>query len=237
MAEDDLDPGPFGENSFSCSSSYSCPPSPSSLPPACISARQNYRGWRSLKIDYMMGDLRSLIGESLEGANRVNRIVQDLKNFARVDESERIPADINQCVESTLNIVWNELKYKASVEREYGALPLIPCNSGQLSQVFMNLLVNAAQAIEGSGTITIRTRHDGPWLYIIIEDTGSGIHRPLMGRIFEPFFTTKEVGKGTGLGLSIAYEIVKKHGGQIEVESERGRGTKFSITLPVGGAP
>jgi two-component system NtrC family sensor kinase len=188
---------------------------------------------RALKIDYITEDINNLIRESLDGTERVKKIVQDLKSFSRVDEAERKMADINSGIESTINIVWNELKYKANVKKEYGDIPMTKCNPGQLNQVFMNMLVNAAHAIEKQGEIGVKTWHEDGHIYISISDTGSGIQPENIGRIFEPFFTTKEVGKGTGLGLSIAYDIVKKHNGEITVESEIGKGTVFIIKIPV----
>jgi phosphate/phosphite/phosphonate ABC transporter binding protein len=188
---------------------------------------------KELKIDYVLADLGNLIRESLEGAERVKKIVQDLRNFSRIDEAEVVSADINAGIESTLNILWNELKYKAAVAREYGAIPKTKCNIRQMNQVFMNLLANAGQAIKDKGTITIRTAERNGCIEIAISDTGSGISQDKIGRIFEPFFTTKEVGKGTGLGLSIAYDIVKKHNGTIAVESEPGKGTTFTVVIPV----
>jgi PAS domain S-box-containing protein len=187
---------------------------------------------KALKIDYITGDLNNLINESLEGADRVKKIVQDLKNFSRVDESEFKTADINSGLESTINIVWNELKYKATLVKEYGNIPLTVCNPGQLNQVFMNLLVNAAHAIEKQGEIRVRTWLEGRLIKIAISDTGSGISEDNQRRIFEPFFTTKEIGKGTGLGLSIAYDIIKNHNGLIKVDSEVGKGTTFTISIP-----
>jgi signal transduction histidine kinase len=188
---------------------------------------------RALKIDYVINDFTNVIKESLEGTERVKRIVQDLKNFSHKDEDEHKPADINEGIESTINVVWNELKYKANVTKEYGKIPLTKCNLGQLNQVFMNLLINAVQAIEEHGEISIKTeRRDGD-IVVSISDTGSGIQEDKMNRIFEPFFTTKEVGKGTGLGLSVAYDIVKKHKGDILVTSEIGKGSTFTITIPV----
>jgi len=188
---------------------------------------------KALKIDYITGDLDNLIKESLEGADRVKKIVQDLKNFSRVDESEFKAADINSGLESTINIVWNELKYKATLVKEYGDIPLTVCNSGQLNQVFMNLLVNAAHAIEKQGEIRVRTWFERGLINIAISDSGTGISQENQRRIFEPFFTTKEVGKGTGLGLSIAYDIIKKHNGMIKADSEVGKGTTFTISIPV----
>ena len=195
---------------------------------------EEVRGLRaSLKIDYILGDLKDLIAESLEGAERVRRIVQDLKSFSRVDEAEFKFADINQCLESTVNMVWNELKYKASVVKEYGDIPAVKCYPQQLNQVFMNLLVNAAQAIEGPGEIKVRSFEEGGAVCVSISDTGCGMPEEHLKRIFEPFFTTKEVGKGTGLGLSIAYDILKKHKGEIRVKSEVGKGTTFTVVVPV----
>lgn len=188
---------------------------------------------KAIKLDFLIGDIDSIIRESLEGAERVKKIVQDMKTFSRIDESEFKAADINAGIESTLNIIWNELKYKAILKREYGNIPLTICNAGQLNQVFMNILINASQAIEVQGEITVKTWSDGINIYIAISDTGSGIPTDKMHRIFEPFFTTKEVGKGTGLGLSIAYDIVKKHKGELRVQSEVDKGTSFTIAIPV----
>jgi two-component system NtrC family sensor kinase len=188
-----------------------------------------------LKIDYILEDVPKLLAESIEGADRVRGIVQNLKSFSRVDESEVKRADINQCLESTIAIAWNEIKYKGEVVKEFGDLPLLRCYPQQLNQVFLNLIVNAAHAIERQGIITVRTRVDGDLVRVAVSDTGCGIAPEVMSRIFEPFFTTKEVGKGTGLGLSISYDIVSKHGGTIEVESSPGNGSTFQVTLPLNG--
>ncbi|MDR7866691.1 MAG: ATP-binding protein [Sporomusaceae bacterium] len=187
---------------------------------------------QALKVDYVIHDVESLIHETLEGAGRVKDIVQDLKGFARV-ESESRPANINEGVESAINIVWNEMKYKASLDKDYGELPLTKCNIGQLNQVFMNVFVNATQAIDKWGEIKVKTWAEGGNIYVSISDTGCGIPPQLLNRIFEPFFTTKEVGKGTGLGLSVTYDIIKKHGGEIRVTSEPGQGTTFTIVIPI----
>ncbi|MFH1021234.1 MAG: ATP-binding protein [Pseudomonadota bacterium] len=187
-----------------------------------------------LKIEPILEDLPALIAESLDGVERVRKIVQNLKSFSRIDQSDYSLADINQCLDDTLNIIWNELKYKCTVKKEYGDLPPTRCYPQQLNQVFMNLLVNAAQAIESQGAIVITTRASATEITIAITDSGSGIPPENLRRVFEPFFTTKEVGKGTGLGLSITYDIVtKKHGGKVEVASELGKGTTFVVTLPV----
>jgi len=192
---------------------------------------------RRLKIDYLFEDIPDLLQESIDGADRVRTIVQNLKSFSRVDQAQYGEADINECLESTINIVWNELKYKTTLHRDYGDLPRIRCYPQQLNQVFMNMLVNAAQAIETKGDIWVRTMVENDQIVVQIQDNGSGIPEEIKERIFEPFFTTKEVGKGTGLGMSISWDIVQKHGGRIEVESQVGVGTTFFIYLPVAGAP
>ena len=188
------------------------------------------------KIDltYLKEDLADLLRESKEGLDRVKKIVHDLKDFSHVDESEWQYADLHKGLDSTLNVVNNEIKYKADVVKNYGELPEVKCLSSQINQVFMNLLVNAAHAIKEHGTITITTGTDESGVWIEVEDTGLGIEKEKLGRIFEPFFTTKPVGKGTGLGLSLSYNIIQKHKGEISAESEPGKGTKFRIWLPIG---
>ncbi|MBN2653693.1 MAG: DUF3365 domain-containing protein [Nitrospirae bacterium] len=188
---------------------------------------------KSLKISYIIEDTGSLVSESLEGAERVKRIVQDMKSFSRVDQSEQKLANINEGLDSTINIIWNELKYKTTLKKEYGDIPFTKCNLGQLNQVFMNILVNAAQAIPKQGEITVKTWSEGNHIFVQISDTGIGIPPEKLNRIFEPFYTTKEVGKGTGLGLSIAFDIIKKHSGEISAQSEVGKGTIFTIKIPM----
>ena len=189
---------------------------------------------QELDIDFLKEDIVNLLSESEEGVSRVKQIVQDLKDFSRVDSSEWHVANLHHGLDSTLNIVNNEIKYKAEVLKEYGELPDIECVPSQLNQVFMNLLVNAAHAIEDRGRITIRTGARGDEeVWVEVEDTGTGISEENMKKLFEPFFTTKPVGKGTGLGLSLTYGIVQKHGGHIDVESEVGKGTRFRVSLPV----
>jgi two-component system NtrC family sensor kinase len=190
---------------------------------------------KQLKIDHLLSDTPCLIAESLDGAGRIKKIVQDMKKFSRMDEAERVMTDLSDCIDSTVNIVWNELKYKVTLKKEYSELPPIMCCPQQLSQVFMNLLVNAGHAIEAQGEITIKTRRDGDSAHVDIADTGCGMTDDIRSRIFEPFFTTKEVGKGTGLGLPISYDIIKKHGGDITVDSVVGKGTTFTVRLPLNG--
>jgi two-component system NtrC family sensor kinase len=187
-----------------------------------------------MKIDFILNDLHTLLEESRDGAERVRCIVRDLKSFSHEDEAQCKPFSINECLDSTLNMARNEIKYVADVVRDYDpALPLLNCYPQKLNQVFMNLLVNAAHAIDGHGTICIRTFSEGGDIVVSISDTGKGIAPENLTRIFEPFFTTKEVGKGTGLGLSISYDIIKNHGGIMTVESEVGAGTTFTVRLPL----
>jgi two-component system NtrC family sensor kinase len=163
---------------------------------------------------------------------RIVKIVRSLRSFARLDEAERKKVDLHEGLESTLTLVNHELKNRIDVVRDYGELPAIECYPNQLNQVFMNILVNASQAIKGNGTITIRTRAEGETVTLAFSDTGAGIGPEHLAKVFDPGFTTKGVGVGTGLGLAICYKIVKEHGGRIDVESERGRGTTFTVTLP-----
>lgn len=187
---------------------------------------------KKLKVDYLLEDGRDLIEESLEGAGRVQQIVLNLKSFSRVDRAEVQSADLNECIDSTLAIVWNELKYKVSLEKDYGQLDPLRCLPQQLNQVFLNILINAGQAIEKQGVIKIKTWQDSQRQFVAISDSGKGIPAEIRHKIFEPFFTTKEAGKGTGLGMSISYDIIKKHGGEICLDSELGVGTTFTLAFP-----
>ena len=188
-----------------------------------------------IELDYLKQDVPALMNESREGIRRVRKIVQDLKEFSHVDTKQDWEwINLHQGIDSTLNIVNNEIKYKADVVKHYGELPEVQCLPSEINQVFMNLLVNAAHAVHKErGTIAIRTGVQGDKVWVEIEDDGCGIPRENLSRIFDPFFTTKPVGKGTGLGLSLSYGIVQKHGGRLEVDSEPGRGTRFRVTIPV----
>jgi two-component system NtrC family sensor kinase len=188
-----------------------------------------------IDIQYIMEDITDLIGDCREGTDRIKKIVLDLKDFAHPGEDKIQSLDINTGLESTLNVVNNEIKYKATVKKEFGDIPEIKGFPQQLNQVFMNILVNAAQAIEKKGEIVIRTSRVDDKVEVKISDTGSGIAEENLQKIFDPFFTTKDVGKGTGLGMNIAYNIVKKHQGTIAVDSQIGKGTTFTIMLPVSG--
>jgi two-component system NtrC family sensor kinase len=186
-----------------------------------------------IELDYVREDIVNLLAESVEGVTRVEKIVSDLKDFSHIGQAEWELADVHDCIDSTLNVVAHEIKYKGALVKEYGDLPPIQCMPFQLKQVFMNLLINAAHSIERSGTITIRTGREGERVWISISDTGQGIDPSHINRIFEPFFTTKPIGVGTGLGLSVSYSIIKKHGGTLDVASVPGNGTTFTIRLPI----
>jgi len=188
---------------------------------------------KNIDYDYLHDDLQDLLSESREGIERVKTIISAMKDFSHIDDEEFKPADLHRGITTTLNVVNNELKYKAEVVREFDELPEVECIISQVNQVVMNLLVNAAHAIDDFGKITVRTREQGERVVIEVEDTGKGISEDHLNRIFEPFFTTKPIGKGTGLGLSLSFNIVEKHNGSIEAFSTPGQGTCFRITLPV----
>ena len=184
-------------------------------------------------IEFVLEDIADLMADSIDGTKRVKDIVQGLKSFSRVDDAQLADEDLHEGIESTLKVVANEIKYSCEVLREFGEIPRLRCNLAQLNQVFMNLLVNAAQAMDGQGTIAIKTWATDDRIYLEFRDTGSGIPEDKLGSIFDPFFTTKPVGTGTGLGLSISYGIIQDHGGTIAVASEMGVGTTFKIELPL----
>ena len=188
------------------------------------------------KVDlgFLREDIPALMRETQEGIIRVKKIVQDLKDFSRADSGDEWHrTDLHKGLDSTLNVASNEIKYKADVKKEYGDIPEVECVISQLNQVFMNLLVNAAHAIENYGIITLRTGQQGGEVWVEVADTGKGIAPEHINKIFDPFFTTKPIGKGTGLGLSLSYGIIQKHHGRIEVNSEVGKGTSFKVWLPV----
>lgn len=188
-----------------------------------------------LDLDFLKEDIPILIRESKDGIGRVTQIVKDLKNFSRVDNDEQWQwANLQQGIDSTLNIVASELKHKADVIKHYQPLPEIECLASQINQVVMNLVINAAQAMGPErGTITLSNGVEGDRVWLEVADNGCGIAPHSLQKIFDPFFTTKPVGEGTGLGLSLSYGIVKKHHGDISVSSEVGRGTTFRVVLPI----
>jgi PAS domain S-box-containing protein len=187
----------------------------------------------SLDIPYFMEDADRLVQGTLTGVDRIKKIMTELKTFSRKDEGARQAADLNDIVEGVVSIVWNEIKYKADLRKEYGQVPMVKCNPQQIGQVILNLLLNAVQALEGQGIITVRTFARDGGVCLEISDTGKGIQPEILDKIFEPFFTTKEQGKGTGLGLSISSDIVQKHKGKIEVASQERQGTTFTVWLPL----
>jgi signal transduction histidine kinase len=189
--------------------------------------------WKRADVSSVLEDLPGLLEETMEGARRIKEIVQSLRMFAREDSGEPQLADLNEELESTLRMVWNQLKYKCTVERDFEPLPRLRCHPTQIGQVFANLLVNAAQAIERQGVIRIRTRQEGNEVVVRISDTGHGMTPETRARLFTPFFTTKPRGQGTGLGLSVSQSIIARHQGRIEVESEPGKGTTFTVALPL----
>jgi len=197
---------------------------------------------RALKeeIDYenTVGDLRAMVADCREGAERIHSVVQNLRTFSRLDEAEFKKVDIHEGIEATLRLLSRYFSSGAiTLRREYGPVPPVDCYAGQLNQVWMNLLANAAQAIKGEGWVSVTTECRGDSVTVRIRDTGHGIEPEHLPRIFDPFFTTKPVGEGTGLGLSVTYGIVERHGGTIEVESRRGEGTAFTVKIPVDARP
>ena len=212
-------------------------------PPAVKEASEALqRASEEADIGFVLSDLTKAIRESQEGSERVRIIVQDLREFSHQDTDERARSDLNQCLDTTANIVWPMMKHRVVLEKHYAELPPIACYPMQLKQVFLNLLMNASQAIEealvesGSsdpGTITLGTELDGDHVVVSIQDTGVGIAPEHLDRIFDPFFTTKKVGAGTGLGLSTSFGIVQRHGGTLSVESGRGKGALFRLRLPI----
>ncbi len=187
---------------------------------------------KEVEVDYLREDISDLLKDCTGGVEQIGKTVGDLKNFAHPGRDKKVLVNINKGLESTLNVVYNELKYKAEVKKEFGDIPMVRGYPQKLNQVFMNILVNAAQAIEKSGEIKITTDRQEENITVNISDNGSGIEKKNLEKIFDPFFTTKEVGKGTGLGMNIAYNIIKQHQGTISVESKVGEGTNFKITLP-----
>jgi two-component system NtrC family sensor kinase len=188
---------------------------------------------RLTNVGFLKSDIVECLEDCVQGTTRIIEIVAQLRDFSRADSHEYKLSDINHCVRSTLKIAATEIRHKARIEQSLGHIPQVECNPGQINQVILNLLVNAAQAVGDDGVIRISTLLDDDDVRLSVTDNGCGMDESIMTRIFEPFFTTKEVGKGTGLGLSMSYSIIERHGGLIDVQSRPGEGTTVSIRLPV----
>ncbi|HKO45595.1 MAG TPA: ATP-binding protein [Pyrinomonadaceae bacterium] len=194
-----------------------------------LKSQINYEG--------LVEDLDSIVSDCHEGAERIRDVVQNLRLFSRLDEAELKQIDLHDGIESTIRLLSRYFSSgRVGIQRDYTALPLVRCYAGQLNQVWMNLLGNAAQAMAGSGEISISTRAQGDSVVVAISDTGCGIPENQLPRIFDPFFTTKPVGEGTGLGLSISYGIIERHGGTITVKTKPGVGTTFTVVIPIQAA-
>jgi two-component system NtrC family sensor kinase len=196
------------------------------------------RGAEALKkeidYDYLVKDISQALEDCHEGARRVRDIVMNLKTFSRQDDAERQVVDLRDSVESTIRILGQYFgPDRVVLHRDYGETPRIGCYPGQLSQVWMNLLVNAAQAMNGRGEIWLTSRVEDDRAVVTLRDNGPGIPEEIITKIFDPFFTTKEVGEGTGLGLSIIHGIIERHQGEIRVDTKVGVGTTFTVKLPL----
>jgi signal transduction histidine kinase len=198
---------------------------------------QVVNSWERIRLEtnfsFIDGDVSSLLKESIEGAQKIGRIVSDLRTFASPDKGVMDAVNLELLLESILNIVWNEIKYKGEIKREFGLVPMVHCNPQKISQVFVNLLINAAQAIKKKGIITVKTYTRDHFVCVDITDTGCGIPSEHFNKIFDPFFTTKSPGEGVGLGLSMSYDIIRKHSGDLTFHSTLDEGTTFTVTLPL----
>ncbi|MFT5113407.1 MAG: two-component system NtrC family sensor kinase [Kiritimatiellia bacterium] len=185
------------------------------------------------ELNYIKEDAVISIEESLVGTKRVEDIVRNLKGFSRNDKDERRKTNINECIDSSINLVWNEIKYKCEIERHYQEIPEIYACTSQLNQIFNNILLNASHAIEETGTIEIHTSADAANVQIVFIDNGTGIPEANLNKLFDPFYSTKDVGKGTGLGLYVSHGLVQKHQGTITASNNPGKGARLQISLPI----
>ncbi len=188
---------------------------------------------RKLKIDHIVNDIHSLLSESIEGSERLKGIIHDLRFFSKLNKREYELCDINEALDTTIRVVLNEVRRRPAVSKEFGDIPCTMCDMGRLNQAFMNVLVNAVEAIDDAGEIRVKTEGDEDNIYISVTDTGCGIPAEDLDRIFDPFFTTKEVGTATGLGLAVARMAVERHDGDMTIRSERGLGSRCIMRIPV----
>jgi signal transduction histidine kinase len=177
-------------------------------------------------------ETKELFKDVIYGLDQISELVVNLKDFSRLDQARVADINLNECLDSVLVIGHNVIGNKIVIEKQYGDIPMTQCSPSHINQVFLNIVTNAAQAMDKEGTIYLRTQADDENVYVEIEDTGKGIPEDVVAKIFDPFFTTKPIGEGTGLGLSICYQIIEQHNGEIKVASEVGKGTKFTISLP-----
>lgn len=191
----------------------------------------------AMNYDYLRNRITEMIHSSLGGTDRMKKIIQEYKSFSRMSDSGFAEADIHAAIDSTLELLYHQFRERIEIKKSYGSIPLMCCSIAKLSQVFMNLLVNAIQAIEGPGEIEIATGMESGMAKITIRDSGCGMSEEVLERIFDPFFTTKPEGVGTGLGLSIIKTIIGQHHGQVSVQSTPGIGTTFTLKLPVDLKP
>lgn len=196
--------------------------------------RERFRALRDrIGLDALIEDFRTALDESRQGTERIAEIAKTLREFTHLDEGKRIPADLNALLETSVRTCWSQIHLKAKVQKNFGVLPPVVCSPNRLIQLFVNLLTNAAQAIEQRGEIFLTTRADEGEAIVRIRDTGRGMTRDVQEKLFQPFFTTKST--GVGLGLHLIDRIVRSHGGRIEVNSEPGKGTEFTLRLPLKG--
>lgn len=184
-------------------------------------------------LSFILDDIKPMLSDAVNGMERVRDIVSNLKSFARADDSIQQEADINQCINNAIKLVWNEVKYDTKIDKRLGNIPKLICQPGQIEQVLINLIVNAHQACEKNGEIIITSEQVENEVLVSVTDNGCGIFSDELNKVFDPFYTTKPINEGTGLGLSISYGIIEKHGGRIKVKSEPGKGTTFKIFLPL----
>lgn len=190
------------------------------------------RKWRELRLDFITGDSEELIGQCLFGAERVRKIVSDLKGFSHIEDGDEMPVELHVELDRTLNVLAHEIPQDAQIIRDYRPVPVFVCNPALLCQVFLNLVLNALEARPAGLRLTIRTDQVEDSVLVSFSDNGPGIPGEIIDRIFEPFFTTKDVGQGTGMGLTVAYEVITGYGGTIEVENRPGQGATFTVQLP-----